>query len=57
MKPWSTGRVYLNFLGDEGQERVESGFGAEKYSRLRSIKAKWDPTNLFRHNQNIPPAT
>ena len=57
MKPWSTGRVYLNFLGDEGQERVESGFGAEKYSRLRSLKAKWDPTNLFRHNQNIPPAT
>lgn len=56
MKPWSTGRVYLNFLGDEGQDRVESGFGAQKYARLRAIKAKWDPTNLFRHNQNIPPA-
>ena len=57
MKPWSTGRVYLNFLGDEGQDRVESGFGTEKYARLRSLKAKWDPTNLFRHNQNIPPAS
>jgi FAD/FMN-containing dehydrogenase len=56
MKPWSTGRVYLNFLGDEGQDRVESGFGTEKYARLRGLKAKWDPTNLFRHNQNIPPA-
>ena len=56
MKPWSTGRVYLNFLGDEGQERVESGFGPEKYARLRALKATWDPTNLFRHNQNIPPA-
>ena len=57
MKPWSTGRVYLKFLGDEGQERVESGFGPEKYARLQSLKAKWDPTNLFRHNQNIPPAS
>jgi hypothetical protein len=56
MKPWSTGRVYLNFLGDEGQERVESGFGADKYAHLRKIKTAWDPTNLFRHNQNIPPA-
>ena len=34
MKPWSTGRVYLNFLGDEGQDRVESGFGTEKYARF-----------------------
>ena len=57
MKPWSTGRVYLNFLGDEGQDRVESGFGTEKYTRLQSLKAKWDPINLFRHNQNIPPAS
>jgi FAD/FMN-containing dehydrogenase len=56
MKPWSTGPVYLNFLGDEGQQRVESGFGPEKYARLRDLKAKWDPTNLFRHNQNILPA-
>jgi hypothetical protein len=56
MKPWTTGRVYLNFLGEEGPERVEAGFGPEKYARLRQIKSKWDPTNLFRHNQNIPPA-
>ncbi len=56
MKPWSTGRVYLNFLGDEGQERVAAGFGPTKYARLREIKARWDPTNVFRNNQNIPPA-
>ncbi len=57
MKPWTTGAVYLNFIGDEGQERVEAAFGAEKYARLQQLKAKWDPTYLFRHNQNIPPAT
>jgi hypothetical protein len=56
MKPWSTGAVYLNFLGDEGAERVASGFGAEKFARLRQIKAAWDPDNVFHHNQNIPPA-
>ena len=56
MKPWSTGGVYLNFIGDEGAARVESGFGAEKWQRLRELKKKWDPSNLFRINQNIPPA-
>jgi FAD/FMN-containing dehydrogenase len=57
MKPWASGRVYLNFLGDEGQERIVAGFGPEKYRRLQAIKAKWDPTNLFRNNQNIVPAS
>jgi FAD/FMN-containing dehydrogenase len=56
MKPWTTGRAYLNFLGDEGTARVASAFGPEKYQRLQALKATWDPTNLFRHNQNIPPA-
>ncbi len=56
MKPWTTGTVYLNFLGDEGQARIEAGFGPEKYARLRALKSTWDPENLFRHNQNIPPA-
>jgi FAD/FMN-containing dehydrogenase len=56
MKPWTTGRVYLNYIGDEGLHRVESSFGAEKYSRLQAIKAEWDPDNVFRHNQNIKPA-
>jgi FAD/FMN-containing dehydrogenase len=56
MKPWSTGRAYLNFIGDEGLGRVEAAFGSEKFAKLQALKAKWDPTNLFRHNQNIPPA-
>ena len=56
MKPWTTGAVYLNFIGDEGQERVESAFGEAKLARLRDIKAEWDPENVFRHNQNIAPA-
>ncbi len=56
MKPWSTGGAYLNFLGDEGQARVEAAFGSAKYKRLRDLKTKWDPQNLFRMNQNIPPA-
>ena len=57
MKPWTTGRAYLNFIGDEGEGRVEAAFGPEKFAKLQALKAKWDPTNLFRHNQNIPPAT
>ena len=56
MKPWTTGRVYLNYIGDEGVGRVEAAFGPEKYQKLQAIKQKWDPTNLFRHNQNIQPA-
>ena len=56
MRPWSTGGAYLNFLGDEGQARVEAAFGPKKYARLRDLKKKWDPQNLFRLNQNIPPA-
>jgi FAD/FMN-containing dehydrogenase len=57
MKPWTTGRAYLNFLGDEGAGRVEAAFGPEKFARLQALKRTWDPKNLFRHNQNIPPAT
>jgi FAD/FMN-containing dehydrogenase len=56
MKPWTTGRVYLNFIGDEGPGRVEAAFGPEKFAKLQALKDKWDPTNLFRHNQNIPPS-
>jgi FAD/FMN-containing dehydrogenase len=56
MKPWSTGAAYLNFLGDEGMSRIEASFGPAKFARLQQIKAQWDPDNVFRHNQNIPPA-
>jgi FAD/FMN-containing dehydrogenase len=55
MKPYTTGGLYLNFIGDEGIDRVAAAFGAEKYARLRAIKDRYDPQNLFRLNQNIPP--
>ena len=56
LKPWATGRVYLNYIGDEGQARIDSAFGDTKMTRLRALKSKWDPANFFRHNQNIRPA-
>jgi FAD/FMN-containing dehydrogenase len=48
--------VYVNFLGDEGQERVRSAYGEAKYRQLTEIKAEYDPENVFRLNQNIKPA-
>ena len=56
MQPFSTGQVYLNFLGDEGAERVKAAYGAARYQRLVALKNKYDPTNLFRLNQNIKPS-
>jgi len=56
MKPWTTGRVYLNYIGDEGPGRVEAAFGPDKFARLQKLKRTWDPQNVFRHNQNIEPA-
>jgi FAD/FMN-containing dehydrogenase len=55
VRPYSTGRVYVNFLGDEGQDRVRTAYGSAKYERLRALKRKYDPTNFFRTNQNILP--
>ena len=55
MQPHASGRVYLNFLGDEGTERVRAAYGAETYRRLAELKRTYDPTNLFRLNQNIEP--
>ncbi|MEU7603015.1 FAD-binding oxidoreductase [Streptomyces sp. NPDC041003] len=55
LAPHHTG-VYSNFLMEEGEERVEQAYGAEKYRRLRELKRRYDPGNLFRLNQNIPPA-
>ncbi len=48
--------VYVNFLGEEGQDRVRAAYGAEKYERLGAVKNQYDPTNFFRMNQNIRPA-
>lgn len=56
VSPWSTGSVYLNFIGDEGEDRVIAGVGKENYRRLAAIKYRYDPDNVFHLNHNIKPA-
>jgi hypothetical protein len=63
--PWVTGfaaaleqsdsGAYVNFLVDEGEERIRAAYPGKTWDRLRSVKARYDPTNLFHINQNIPP--
>jgi FAD/FMN-containing dehydrogenase len=53
--PWATGAVYLNFIGDEGTERIVAGLGQDNYDRLAAIKAEYDPENVFHLNHNITP--
>jgi FAD/FMN-containing dehydrogenase len=55
MQPHAGDRVYLNFLGDEGADRVRRAYGAGNYERLVELKRAYDPTNFFRLNQNIEP--
>ena len=54
LAPYHTS-VYVNFLMEEGQERVRQAYGSEQFDRLKALKRKYDPTNLFRLNQNIVP--
>jgi FAD/FMN-containing dehydrogenase len=56
VRPWRTGAVYLNFIGDEGGDRIVAGLGAENLRRLSAVKAEYDPDNVFRFNHNIRPA-
>ncbi|SDS77889.1 FAD/FMN-containing dehydrogenase [Friedmanniella luteola] len=53
--PWAAGGTYLNFIGDEGEQRIIASFGAANLRRLREVKAAYDPENLFAGNQNIRP--
>lgn len=55
LKPYHAS-VYVNFLMEEGEERIQRAYGAGKYARLRALKRKYDPDNFFHLNQNIPPA-
>jgi FAD/FMN-containing dehydrogenase len=52
--PFSTGSVYVNFQTEDEKERVREAYGSN-YNRLARVKRLYDPANLFRVNQNIPP--
>ena len=55
LQPHAGGRVYVNFLGEEGGDRVRQAYGDRSYERLVELKRAYDPTNFFRLNQNIVP--
>ena len=54
LEPFSKG-VYVNFTSDDANDRVQSAYSAEQWQRLVTLKTKYDPTNFFRLNANIPP--
>ena len=54
MQPFTAGTVYVNYLGEEGEDRVRAAYGPN-YDRLVALKTQYDPTNFFRLNQNITP--
>jgi FAD/FMN-containing dehydrogenase len=55
MQPHAGDHVYLNFLGDEGGDRVRQAYGSRNYERLVELKRAYDPANFFRLNQNVAP--
>jgi len=56
LAPWTGNGIYVNMLNIDEMDRVVEAYGAEKYARLGRIKARYDPSNLFRANYNITPA-
>jgi FAD/FMN-containing dehydrogenase len=56
LHPYSAGGAYVNFMMEEGQERVRASY-RDNYDRLVEIKSRFDPKNLFRVNQNLRPVT
>jgi hypothetical protein len=54
LRPWMTPGVYVNFMSADEEERIPEAY-RERWEKLREIKTKYDPDNLFRRNQNIPP--
>ena len=56
MRPYADG-VYVNFMSDEPTTHVQIAYGDRKYAQLTALKSKYDPLNVFRFNQNIPPGS
>ena len=48
--------AYVNFMADEGEARIHAAYPGTTWDRLAAVKARYDPANLFRLNQNVPPA-
>lgn len=57
MQIHSAGGTFLNFLGDEGPERTRHAYVSNTFERLRALKDTWDPDNVLRLNQNVPPSS
>jgi FAD/FMN-containing dehydrogenase len=55
LEPHGAGRAYVNFMGDEGSDRVRAAYGPATYARLVALKREYDPDNLLRLNQNVVP--
>jgi FAD/FMN-containing dehydrogenase len=55
LEPHGAGRAYVNFMADEGSDRVRAAYGADTYARLVALKRQYDPDNLLRLNQNVVP--
>jgi FAD/FMN-containing dehydrogenase len=56
LEPWSLGGGYANYMqADEPLERVRAAFGSDAFERLQAVKRRYDPTNVLRRNQNVPP--
>jgi FAD/FMN-containing dehydrogenase len=56
LRPFTSGGAYVNYeMSDAGEDRVRVAYGYEKYERLVALKNRYDPTNMFRLNQNITP--
>jgi len=55
LEPYTTGRAYANFIAADEADRIPSAHGPENYRRLRELKSKYDPANVFHNNPNVPP--
>ncbi|HJV13300.1 MAG TPA: BBE domain-containing protein [Propionibacteriaceae bacterium] len=55
LRPFAQG-IYVNFMSDEPTSHIRFAYGDRKYARFAAVKSKYDPFNVFRFNQNIPPA-